>query len=426
MPQLRLEIAGAVFSDWTSARVQRGLSEISGSFELEYDDQARMQALLPRAEARLGLTRIRPLMPARILLDNELVLLGWIEDVEWDLAGQDLRARIAGRDRTGFLVDGSANPEGPAEYKGLTVLQIAQKLCAPFGIAVRAEVDVGAPLRDFGLELGESVMSAIDKASKQRGVLVTSDGVGGLVLTRSGLRRAPAPLRAPGNAVSVGASLSSRERFSDYWVKGQTRPDRRGHGARLDGAAAPQTQRMPDGEATAAQSRRAVASPGPADDAAPPVIELPPVTVTAQRQQVSIISTGHAVDPAIPVYRPRVFSVRAQSGDAPNQLLAEWRLRIARGRSQRQRWTVPGWRDGPENRLWRPNEVVSIGAGAADPFDELVAAVHYLQSDREGSRTEIETVGREAFDLEPLPDQKRRHAAAHGSNVGNLRGSSSR
>ncbi len=417
-----MEAGGVVFSDWTSARLQRGLSEISGSFELEYSDAARMQQILPQVEQRRQLTILKPPTEARILLDGELVLLGWIEDVEYEISGEQVSARIAGRDRTGQLVDCSANPEGPAEYKGLTVLQIAERLCQPFGIPVRAEVDVGAPLRDFGIELGESVMSAIDKAAKQRAVLVTSDGVGGLVLTRSGKRRAPAPLTLPGNVVSSGARLSTRERFSDYWVKGQARPSRSGRLSRADPGAAPLTARPDEDSDTAEQSRRAVASPGPVDGAAFPTGQTPPLETASATQRTSIISTGHAHDPNIKLYRPKVFSVRSQSGGTPNQLLAEWRLRIARGRSQRTHWTVNGWRDGADERLWRPNELVTIVAGTGDPFDALIAGVTYSIDERSGSRAELEVVGREAFDLEPLPDQHRRHAAARGSNVARVGG----
>lgn len=420
MPELRMEAGGVVFSDWTSARVQRGLSEISGSFEFEYSDAARLQQLLPQAEQRMQLTILKPPTEVRILLDGELVLLGWLEDIEYEISGDQLRARLAGRDRTGSLVDCSANPEGPAEYKGLTVLQIAERLCAPFGVPVRAEVDVGAPLRDFGLELGETVMSAIDKAAKQRAVLVTSDGIGGLVLTRSGKRRAPAPLRLPGNIMTAGAHLSTRERFSDYWVKGQARPSRGGRVSRSDPGTPPLTARPPEDSESSEQSRRAVASPGPVDDAAYPTGQAPPLETASATQSTAIVSTGHAHDPNIKLYRPKVFSVRSQSGGTPNQLLAEWRLRIARGRSQRTHWGVNGWRDGADNRLWRPNELVTIAAGSADPFDALIAGVTYSLDDRGGSRTELEVVGREAFDLEPLPDQHRRHAAARGSNVGNL------
>ena len=419
-PELRVEAGGVVFRDWTSARLQRSLSDISGGFELEYDDQVRMQAVLPRAEGRTGLVALKPPMAVRILLDGELVLLGWLEENEFEVSGDQVRARLSGRDRTGWLVDCSANPNGPAEYKGLTALEIITRLCTPFGITVRAEVDVGAPLPDFGIELGESVMSAIDKAAKQRALVVTSDGVGGLVLTRSGTRRAPAPLAIPGNVISAGAHLSMRDRFSDYYVKGQFRPQRGGRKVKLDGTAAPLTARTPDDEDTAEHSRRAVASPGPADGTAYPIGQSPPLVTQAQTQRASIISTGHAQDPAITLYRPRVFTVRSQAGGASNQLLAEWRMRIARGQSTRNSYKVAGWRDGTDNRLWRPNELVSIQAGTADPYDMLIAGVHYSQDAREGSVTELEVVGTEAYDLEPLPDQHRRHAAARGSNVGNL------
>lgn len=425
MPVIALHVAGQVFTDWTSAEITRSLTDVSGSFRLDYDDQVRMQGVRPRNRAAGALTRIDPGLEARIEIDGELVLLGWIEDVAFEVSGDQVQASLAGRDRTGDLVDCSANPHGPVEYRGLTLLDLATKLCAPFGIPVRADVDVGAPFAEFALDVGEPLLSALDKASKQRAVMIVSDGVGGLLLTRSGRRRAPAPLRLPGNAVSVGARLSSRERFSDYYVKGQTRQGRGRGGAQgkpaLDSTAMPLTARPVPGTATAAQAQRPV-SAVPLDSTAHPLsVELPEVTVTAKRVQVGrrveqavAPAAGHARDPVVTRYRPRVWLARTQSGGAPLQMLADWRMRLARGHADQQMWTVAGFRDGRDDRLWRPNEAVSVEVGGEDGSDMLVQGVVYSQDDQ-GSRSVLTVVGSEAYDQEPLPGPARRHAGSRAS-----------
>ena len=425
--EVRLEAGGLVLRDWTDFSLTRSLTDICGGFQFNYDDQVRMESVMPRPRERFDMVGLVPLTRAKIYLTDELVLQGWIEEVDFEVSGDQVRASISGRDDTAFLIECSANPQGPAEYKGLTVLEIARKLCSPFGIPVRADVDVGAPLADYGIDVGETVMSAIDKAAKQRALLVTSDGIGNLVLTRSGLRRAPTEIRLPGNVLSGGARLSSKDRFSDYWVKGHSRHQRHGRKAALGGTAHPLTSRAPDGSTTSSHSRRPVSTAG-LEGTAYAIGQSPPLAATTSkgRERPAIIGTGHAVDPDIKVYRPKVFTTRTQSGGAPNQVLAEWRMRIARGKSTLNRWLMPGFHLGSPARLWRPNEVASIVVGSNDPYDALVAGVTYAKSDSAGSTTQLVVTGREAYDLEPLPDQHRRHGkhagVGRGSNVANTGG----
>lgn len=426
MSTCTLEVDGQVFRDWTSVQIQRSLHELSGSFRLEYDDQVRMQGALPRSEERFALVAVRELMPVKLYLDGELVMRGWVDDVDWEITGDQVRASLTGFDPGGDLMACSANPQGPAEYKGMTVLQIAQALCKPFGVPVTAECDVGAPLPDFGIDVGESVISVLDKAAKQRAVLVTSNGVGGIVLTTSGTRRAPDALTLPGNVLSLGGKRSAKERYSDYWVKGQARGAGRGRRgqAPLDGTAMPLAARPAPGSTQAAQARGAGRQVGPLDGTAYPLGTVQPRPASRSRAGTpQLLGVGHAVDPAVGRYRPRVWVARSQSGGSPNQVLADWRLRIARARAHHDRYAVQGWRSGPAEgegklpRLWRPNEVVQVRLGTGDPYDMLVEGVAYTQDDHAGSRTQLTVVGREAYDLVALPDEHRRGGAARGSSI---------
>lgn len=328
-----------------------------------------------------------------LAIDGEPVLTGYLDEVKLSISGAELRASVAGRDRTGDLVDCAAAPDGPAEYRGLTVSEIAQRLCAPFGIAVRAEVDVGPPLPRFAIDPAETAMAALEKAARQRALLVVSDGTGGLVLTRSGARRGPAPLALPGTVMEATALLSWKGRFSETIVKGQTEraAGGRGDAPALSATASPLTPEMPA-----------------------------PARLPGAGERAGVVMTGRARDAAVDRHRPRVVVAKTQSGGVSVQQQAEWLMRTARAEAERLTYTVADWRAGEEDRLWRPNELVLVD----DPYagihgDRLVAAVRYAYG-AEGHRTTLTLVGPEAFEILPEgADQRRARArpAAGGAST---------
>ena len=73
------------------------------------------------------------------------------------------------------------------------VLEVARELAAPFGIQVRADVDVGEPLLKVALNPGQRAWELIEELCRYRALLPVSDGRGGLVLTRAGRARAGVP-----------------------------------------------------------------------------------------------------------------------------------------------------------------------------------------------------------------------------------------
>lgn len=396
--RVSLAVGGEVFDAWTRVEIVRDLTEISGSFTLEYHDAARARRALPALDgiARAVAQDLRPGPEAKLSIDGEAVLLGWIDDVVLEISGDSLRATITGRDRTGDLVDCAAAPDGPAEYRNLTLTEIATRLCAPFGIPVRAEVDVGARFPRFSIDAAETVMSALEKAARQRAVLVVSDGIGGLVLTRGGNRRGPEALRLPGNVMASAATLSWRDRFRDYIVKGQTE---RAGGNRA--AAAPLSVATP-------------LTPGPTP---------PPPAPTPER--AGIIMTGRARDEAVTRYRPKVASSKTQSGGVSVREQAEWMMRTARAKSEQVKHTLPDWRAGDAAALWRTNEVVLVkDAYAGLNGDMLISGVTFSYGEDTGHRTVLALTGPEAFDVLRDADEdgnrargRARAPAARGDSV---------
>jgi prophage tail gpP-like protein len=187
------------------------------------------------------------------------------------------------------------------------------------------------------------------------------------------------PRKVPGNVQDAGYSSRFTERFSDYYVVGQT-----------------ETTLQREGE----QCALSHATDPTSDPVAPPDDD----TTTAETS--STVMIGHSIDPQIPRYRPTVASVATQSGSSSVQVQSDWMLRNARGNGEEANYTVLDWRAGPENQLWRRNQVVRV----TDDYsgidqDMLIAAVKY-QLTGQMAGTVLRIAGRTAFDLisEPADD----------------------
>lgn len=382
--RLTLTVSGLVLSRWTSSQVCRNLRDIAGSFTVQYRDSGR-EALSfdPDLDPFPRFPTVLAGQACSVALDGTTALTGWIDKVSAKWSGSQLTCTITGRDKTGDLVDCSAAPNGPVEYRNLNPLQIAQAICKPFGITVSADVDVGGYFPVFGIDADEIALSAIEKAARQAALLVVSDGVGGLLLTRGGSTRAPAPLTRPGNIQDGGIESDWSQRFSDYYVKGQTNKS----------------------VTRKAQVPLFTPATDPTDGSTFPIETSTTATTT---ESVSSIMTGHAIDPEITRYRPTVRTVKTQSGGASVTEQAFWGLRVAKGMGETLQYKVLDWRAGTANALWLPNALSHV----TDPFaevdkDMLISGLTY-QYDGTGETTQLELAGRTAFDRidEPADDPR--------------------
>lgn len=386
--RLRLRLGELAFEGFTQIEVVRDLAEISGGFTLRGWEPVRSRAFLGGASNLADAAGAAAGQRAELSIDGELALLGWVDELRLETQGEDLQCTIQGRDMAGDLVDCSALPDGPAELLGLTLTEIVARIAQPFDLTVRAEVDVGARFPRFGIDPGEGAMDAIEKACRQRAILCVSDGVGGLVLTRGGQQRGPAPIRLGQHPLDSDVTLSWRERYSEVIVKGQTE---KAAGNRA--AAAPINTALPP-------------------DAVAPALP-PPAAAPAVRERAGVLMTGRARDAAITRHRPRVVLAQTQSGGASVQEQADWAVRIQRGRGTVLLYTLPDWRAGQEQRLWRPNELVEVDDRLAGIQEEmLVVGVTWLW-DEQGARTRLRLAGRDAFDV--LREGEERQAQRAGT-----------
>jgi prophage tail gpP-like protein len=341
MPEVALSVGGTSWGGWTRIRVQRGIEQIAGSFQL---------GLTERWPDQPDRREIRPGDACTIAIDGATVVTGHVDDVEVSFDGNNHSLSVSGRDATGDLVDCSADHK-PGEIAGRTLTQLAQELCRPFGIDVRADVDVGAAFEKFTIQKSETVWEALERAARQRGVLLVADGRGGLLITRAaGGGHAVATLREGNNLLAARGTYSMRDRHSRYTVLSQTS----GSDWTL-----------------------------PEDHAEP---------------------AGQAIDPAVGRYRPRVIIAEEQDDSGICQRRADWEARVRAGRARRVEADVQGWRHG--GGIWTPNTLVRVSSNwLRVDQDMLIAGVELSLSER-GTLATLSLIKPEAFDLIPLPEKE--------------------
>jgi prophage tail gpP-like protein len=331
IPDVRLEVAGEQYGGWTKISIRRGLEQLAGTFDLEV------------TERWPGQTSERPILEGqecRVLVDGTPVITGYVDDVEVSYDAKSHSVSIRGRDKTCDLVD--CCPKS-TQMSGANFPDFAKKLCAPHGVEVVVECDPGsaAPVKN---NEGDTVFDCLEQQARARGVLLTTDGRGRLVITRLGERRAGRGFTLGDNVRKASASFSMRERFSEYTVKAQS-------------------------AATGNWNGEAAAH-----------------------------GKGTAKDPGVTRFRPLVV-VAEQDAQGTAQRRAQHECNQRFGKSRQVTYTVYGWRGA--GVLWEPGQQADI----EDSFCKLsvtwvIASVAWLLDDQ-GWRSEITLCPKEAFDVEP-------------------------
>ncbi len=331
---VELKINGFYFGGWQSVRIERGIEQIAGTFELSVTDRwntAQGQQVMD----------LKPGQACEVLVDGVTVITGYTDTVtrSYDKAAHSIS--VSGRDKTGDLVDCSSIYKS-GQWQNKKLEQIAADLCAPFGIKVLVATDTGAALPAFSIQEGESVFESLERAAKMRALLLVSDGLGNLLLTRAGTAKAPTDLTEGGNLLSAEAGFDWKDRFSVYIAKGQA-------------------QGSDDSYA------ETVAQPG-----------------------------GSVTDVAITRYRPFIVVAEDQGGNATLTQRAEWERNVRAGRGTRATLTVQGWQ--ANGVLWQPNTLARLVSPLLSADVELLIVSAGYSLDESGSITTLQCARPSAFD----------------------------
>lgn len=338
---LTLVAGGRNLSGWTKVRVTRGIERLPGDFDIE------MTELSPFDPDHVT---VRPGDPCQILLGADLVITGYVDRVRPAIGHQRHSIQVTGRGKCQDLVDCAAIWPG-GQISGTSVLDIAQKLAAPYGVTVSSDVTGVPPIPQVNLMLGETPFEIIERNARYCALLAYDQPDGNLVLTRVGSEYAGSGL-VEGINIQEGSTLFSMDqRFSEYvaFMQGvETLQDLGGGG-----------------------------------------------------NQVLTVK-----DPNVPRLRRRILVAETVGGpidwkDFLN-LRAQWEAARRAGRSLTVNIATDSWRDG-QGALWTPNTLVPVSSPSlklrADT-DLLLGQVTYTFSEQ-GTRADLVLMPPGAFSPQP-------------------------
>lgn len=355
MDDLQLLVNGQVYAGWTSLGVTRAMDAAAGAFTVSLTERWEGQ---DGAAAQIEPWPILPGDTCEVRLGGKVMISGYVDIFKPSFSATDHTINIQGRDKTSDLIDCSAIHK-PDEWKNITVLKLAQILCEPFGIKAKADVDVGAPFPVVKLQQGETAFEAIERYAQQRKLLAMPDGAGGLLLTRTGTRRASTSLEQGVNIKTANGSIDHSQRFNQYLVKGQT--------AYSDDT---------DGE-------------------------------TESHVE------GRVTDSGIQRYRPMLIVAEADGNTNSALERATWEANTRLGKSATAQITVQGWRQVPGGELWLPNMLVYVKSPWLRMDGEmLIRQVTFNRESEDGSEgttCQLDICSPQAYAPEP-PDSKKKGA----------------
>lgn len=339
-------VNGRAFTDWQSVSIDVSIETAARSFQLEATG-LEVENIPIKQDDKI-----------EILIDNELVLTGFVEATGGSDSATDRSFEIAGRSLTADIIDCSNIAK--RTHKGISHSQLATRLCAPYGVKVVLDSNdplLFEPIKRFTVEPDEEVFAALERAAKLRAILMFDDPQGRLVLQVGAKGRFPLQVEAlikhGDNKISARSQIDGSKMFSEYRIKGQRigTDNDNGNAVAIVGSSAP--------------------GDGPR--------------------------------------RLRVKTLISKSSLTPKQAKsrANWEAAQAFGRASTLTETVKGWRD-QGGCLWTPGTIIEVD----DPVRQwigqfLVVAARYSKSTDGGTTTDV-TVAPEGGYYAELPKSPRK------------------
>ena len=336
-----LKLGGSDFGGWKSVTVERSIQQGTGTFRLSVTE---------RYPDQITAWRIKPDAECRLLMDGHQAIHGFVDSVDRAFDKSSRSVEVRGRDKTADVVDCCASP---TEFKGLRLDAIASRLLQPYGIGVVVAPGtvLGAAFPRWAVEPGETIWECIERAARQRALLVITNGDGDLVITGPGTSRFPTALVEGVNILSATFNVDHSQRFHTYKALAQSndeRWDKAESAAHLD---------------------------------------------------------DHIIDKSVRKPRTVVFSAEDIADGVTIKQRAIWERNVRRGRGMNVSVTVQGLSD-PVGGLWMPNQMIPVWIPSFEVRQDLLIVSTTSTDDENGKITELQLSPRSAWELLPeKPDE---------------------
>lgn len=332
---ISLLVDGRRYFGWKTVRITRSIESLSGSFSLDALDRwGSLRESWPILEED----------QCQVQVSGTNVITGYVDKRSLSISSESRTLNFSGRDKAAALVDCSAIPSAWS-FRTLTLLEFSAMLAQPFGVRVSVQPGLRLDVQKFVVSPGETVYESIHRGATAIGVLLVSDGNGGIRITRSGSERASSLVEGQ-NVLSASVEYDGSERFRRYVLSTQSAATDESFG----------------------QSTRVKAE---------------------------------AFDPGVR-RSDRVLLIRPDRGYsvAEGRRRADWEARVRAAKADQISVTVQGWTQ-TDGNLWPVNAICSVRVPSIGVIgDLLISQVEYSISSG-GQITTISLVRPDAFTPEP-------------------------
>lgn len=346
---MKLEVSGVEYTDFTSLNAALHLDALANVFTFEA--AAPNVSQLPFKGGEL----------ARVIVDGEPVLTGYIEIVGGGYDSQGHGITYQGRDRTGDFLDSMLDDIGDL-VSPISLKSIIETAIKNIGSNLKVIDNVNPPLfkeaQDIAApEPGDNAFDFVEFLARQKQVLLSSNSDGDIVIEKVPGGDSNGALQniqgaANNNIISADFTYDETERFGVYKF----------------------------------------------------VSSLNPITLNkTNKTSISTIVSqkGSIIDTDIRIGRQFVAISESMFGDDDNGDRALWEANIRKARGRVWSGTVQGYRPGPNFDIWRPNRLVTIVDEFADINTKmLINTVNFSLDPQDGRLTTLTLIDQNAYTLE--------------------------
>lgn len=346
MSELLLEVNGVQYSNFETADVSLQMDTVADTFNFTAISTEKNPLPFKLNDSCV------------ISADGQKILTGFIESISVDYDSSSHSIALSGRSKTADIVDSMINA---LEIKPpITLKSVIEKVISHIGASI-AVVDSVGNLEKFNAAedllspaVGQNAFEFIEKLARKRQVLLTCNGDGNIVITRSGTDTAPSGIQNviagdANNVQSASVSYDSTDRFGKYISKSQ--------------------------------------------------LNLTALNAAGLASASDIVSqkSSPVIDNEIRQSRQLVIKAESSSSDEQNQKRIQWEANIRKTRSTVYSTGMNGFSYG--GKLWLPNQLASVKDDFAGINAEMLVNSVRFSISPTGSDTSLAFVNKDAYTL---------------------------
>lgn len=357
---LKIRLNGQDYVNYIEASVLMTMEAVSGSFSFTATEDVNSRSPIKEGDS------------VDVIADDEQVIKGFAESVKTSGSPDEHLVKISGREILADLIDSTVGEN--KEFTGTVPLaDIARIVLNDIGLTdvdvVDDTTDVGPPeaTEITSADVGQGAFDFLEKYARKFQILLTTDGLGSLVLTRASDEILPVILRDGdlGNIINAEKTIDNSKRYHTYEIVSQLNPIFQGLGTSAD-------------------------------------------DLSGQK--------GTATDKQIRSSRKLTINAEESSDNQTAKNRAIWECNIRRARSLSYMATIQG--HGYDDTIWRPNNLI----GVQDQINNidttmLIRSVTFSESIELGSRTALDCTYRDAYRLQ---EEQERRDALNQESAGSL------